>query len=213
MLRANANRALRAVQTPPTQAALIPHAAAIQSQELRDFHPHWKFFLLEGMLVLVLGLLAVAWPNVPTLGIEQLVGWLLIVGGFIGTASIIRKHHRPASWWLLPSSVILMALGVLLVRSPVQGVITLTIVMVVLFVIKGLATIFMALDFRPDPRNRLWSLCGGLVTLMFAYLMWQGWPNTANWVIGLYVGINLIYLGACLIFTAIASRGIDTEAR
>jgi uncharacterized membrane protein HdeD (DUF308 family) len=211
MLRANANRALRAAQAAPAQVARTTHLGAIQSQELRDFHPHWKFFLLEGMLVLVLGLLAVAWPNVPTLGIEQLVGWLGIVGGFIGTASIIRKHRRPASWWLLASSVIVMALGVLLVRSPVQGVITLTIVMVVLFVIKGLATIFIALDVRPYPRNRIWSLCGGLVTLMFAYLMWQGWPNTANWVIGLYVGINLIYLGTCLIFTAIAARGIGSR--
>jgi uncharacterized membrane protein HdeD (DUF308 family) len=96
--------------------------------------------------------------------------------------------------------------------APRRGVITLTIVMVVLFVIKGLATIFMALDFRPYLRNRIWSLCGGLVTLMFAYLMWLGWPNTAHWVIGLYVGINLIYLGTCLIFTAIAARGIDGDA-
>jgi uncharacterized membrane protein HdeD (DUF308 family) len=68
-------------------------------------------------------------------GIEQLLGVLCIVGGFIGTATFIRKQYRPASWWPLSSSVVAMALGVLLLRSPMQGALTLTIVMMVLFII------------------------------------------------------------------------------
>jgi uncharacterized membrane protein HdeD (DUF308 family) len=188
-------------------------ASALHNQELVDIHPHWKFFLLEGILVLALGLLAVAWPNITTEGIEQLVGWLFIVGGFIGTATIIRKQHRPASWWPLSSRVMAMAFGVLLVRSPTQGASTLTILMMVLFIIKGVVSIHAALKFHPYPRNWLWTLCGGLVTLGFAYLMWDGWPNSATWVIGLYVGINMIYLGTCLMFTAVAARGIANATR
>jgi uncharacterized membrane protein HdeD (DUF308 family) len=188
-------------------------ASAIESQELMDIHPHWKFFLLEGILVLALGLLAVAWPNISTVGIEQLVGWLFIVGGFAGTATIIRRPHRPASWWPLSSSVLAMALGVLLVRSPIPGAITLTIVMMVLFIIKGVVSIFAALRSHPYPRNCIWTLGGGVVTLVFAYVMWEGWPNTATWAIGFYVGINMIYLGTCLMFTAVAARGIHNATR
>jgi len=47
---------------------------------------------------------------------------------------------------------------------------------------------------------------------MLAYLIWEGWPNTATWVVGLYDGINMIFLGTSLIFTAVAARGIDSRA-
>jgi uncharacterized membrane protein HdeD (DUF308 family) len=195
-----------------TTASFTPDIAALRSRALINIHSHWKLFLLQGILMLLLGLLAVALPNISTLGIEQLVGWLFIVGGFIRTASIIRKHHLPAFWWSLSSSVIAMALGVLLVTRPMQGVITLAIVMTILFVIEGVAAIFVALEFRPYLRNWIWTLLGGLVTLMLAYLIWEGWPNTATWMIGLYVGINMIFLGTSLIFTAIAARGLDSAA-
>jgi uncharacterized membrane protein HdeD (DUF308 family) len=149
----------------------------------------------------------VAVPNISTLGIEQLVGWLFIVGGFIGTARIVRRPHLPESWWPLLSRVTAMALGVLLVRSPIQGAITLTVIMMVVFVIRGVVITFVALRSRPNPRNWSWSFCEGLVTLMFAYLMWQGWPDTASRVLGLCVGIYMIYLGTRLIFAVIAARG------
>ena len=105
-----------------------------------------------------------------------------------------------------------MALGVLLVRLPLQGVITLAIVLTTLFVIEGIAAIFVALEFRPFLRNWIWTLCGGFISLMLAYLIWAGWPNTATWVIGLYVGINMIFWGTSMIFTAIAARGIGNAA-
>jgi uncharacterized membrane protein HdeD (DUF308 family) len=163
--------------------------------------------------MLLLGLLAVALPNISTFEIEQLVGWLFILGGLIRTASLIRKHHLPAFWWSLSSSVIAMVLGVFLVRSPMQGVSTLAIVMTILFVIEGVTAVFVALEFRPYLRNWLWTLFGGVVTLMLAGLIWAGWPNTATWVIGLYVGINMIFLGTSLIFTAVAARGISDAPR
>ena len=149
-------------------------------------------------------------PHTSTVSIEQLVGWLLIAAGFIVSATIIRKHHLPSSWWPLSSSVIAMALGVLLVRSPIEGVIALTIVMVALFFIKGIASIVIALACRPNVDNWIWTLLGGLVTLMVAFLMSKSWPSTTAWGLGLYVGINMIYLGAWLILTVIAARGIDS---
>jgi uncharacterized membrane protein HdeD (DUF308 family) len=192
--------------------SLAQSIAAIRNQALMNIHAHWRLFLLEGILMLVLGLIAVALPNISTLGIEQLVGWLFIVGGFIRTAAIIRRHRLPAFWWSLASGVIAMALGVLLVRLPLQGVITLAIVLTTLFVIEGIAAIFVALEFRPFLRNWIWTLCGGFISLMLAYLIWAGWPNTATWVIGLYVGINMIFWGTSMIFTAIAARGIGNAA-
>lgn len=192
-----------------TPAFLTTDVAAMSGQELLDIHSQWKVLLLEGIIVLALGLLAVVAPSISSLVIEQLVAWLSIVGGFIATAAIIRKHQLPAAWRPLAISVIAMALGVLLVRSPMRGAITLTVVMTVLFVFKDGVTIFQALKSTSNPRKWLSGLFGGSVTLLFVYLIWDGWPNTATWVLGLYVGLNLIYVGTSLIFTVIAARGAN----
>jgi uncharacterized membrane protein HdeD (DUF308 family) len=193
-----------------TPTSVAPDVAALRSRTLRVIHSHWKLFLVQGIVMLLLGLLAVALPNVSTLEIEQLVGWLFIVGGLVRTASLIRKHHLPAFWWSLSSGVIAMLLGILLVRYPMRGVITLAIVMTTLFVVEGIAAIFIAFEFRSYLRNWIWTLFGGVVTLLLAVLIWQGWPSTATWVIGLYVGINMVFLGTSLIFTAVAARGISS---
>jgi len=196
-----------------TPASDTPDIAALRKRTLMSVHLHWKLFLLQGILMLLLGLLAVALPNISTLEIEQLVGWLFILGGLIRTAALIRKHHLPAFWWSLSSSVLAMIFGVFLIRRPLQGVITLAVVMTILFVIEGVAAIVGAFEFRRYMRNWFFTLFAGIVTLTLAGLIWEGWPNTASWVIGLYVGINMIFFGISLIFMAVAARGISNAAR
>ena len=188
--------------------AINPDVEAIRRRVLTTVHNHWKLFLSQGILMLILGMLAVALPNISTLEIELLVGWLLIVGGFFRAATIFGKRHMPGFWWSLLSAVLAVALGTILIARPLQGVITLTIVMTVFFVIEGVAAVLIALEYRRYLRNWSWTLLSGLINLVLAYLIWNGWPSTATWVIGLYVGINLIFLGVQLIMTANAARGL-----
>jgi len=154
----------------------------------------------------------VALPNISTLEIELLVGWLFIVGGFFRAATIFSKRHMPGFWWSLLSGVLAVVVGAILIARPLQGVVTLTIVMTLFFVIEGIAAVLIALEYRRYLRNWSWTLLSGLVNLGLAYLIWQGWPSTATWVIGLYVGINMIFLGVPLIMTAIAARSIGNTA-
>jgi len=192
--------------------AINPDVEAIRRRVLTTVHDHWKLFLFQGILMLILGMLAVALPNISTLEIELLVGWLLIVGGFFRAATIFGKRHMPGFWWSLLSAALAVALGTILIARPLQGVITLTIVMTVFFVIEGVAAVLIALEYRRYLRNWSWTLLSGLINLVLAYLIWNGWPSTATWVIGLYVGINLIFLGVQLIMTAIAARGLRSTA-
>ena len=188
-----------------------PDIEAIRRRVLTTIHGHWKLFLFQGVLMLVLGMLAIALPNLSTLEIELLVGWLFIVGGFFRAATIFRKPHMPGFWWSIFSSILAVVLGAILIARPLQGIVTLTIVITALFVIEGIAAIFVALDFRRYLHNWSWTLLSGLINLTLAYLIWRGWPNTANWVIGLYVGINMVFLGVPLIMTAFAARSIGNK--
>jgi uncharacterized membrane protein HdeD (DUF308 family) len=188
-----------------------PDLEAVRRRALAVIQAHWKLFLFQGILMLFLGMLAVALPNIFTLEIELLVGWLFIVGGFFRAAAIFSKRHMPGFWWSLLSAVLAVVLGAILIARPLQGVITLTIVMTALFVIEGVAAVFVALEYSRYLRNWSWTLFSGLVNLGLAFLIWQGWPGTAAWVIGLYVGVNMIFLGVPLIMTAIAARSIGTR--
>ena len=185
-----------------------PNFEAIRHQVLTTIHAHWKFFLVQGIIMVVLGMIAVAVPNISTLEIELLLGWLLIVGGFLRVVTIFRRRHMPGFWWSMLNGVLSMALGLVLIARPGTGVITLTFVMTVFFVVEGIAAIFIALDFRRHLNNWAWTLFSGIVNLGLAYLIWAGWPSTATWVIGLFVGINMIFFGVSLIMTAIAARNI-----
>jgi len=185
-----------------------PNIEELRQHILATIHAHWKLFLIQGVAMIVLGMLAVALPNISTLEIELLVGWLFILGGFLRVVTIYRKRHMPGFWWSLLSGVLAMALGVILIAGPMQGIVTLTAVLAAFFIIEEVAAIFIALDYRRHFPHWGWTLFSGIVSLGLAYLIVKGWPNTTAWIIGLYVGINMIFIGMSLIMTSIAARRI-----
>ena len=151
-------------------------------------HAHWKLFLVQGLVMMGLGLVAVALPHIATLTVEIFVGWLFFAGGLFRTLTVLRARQAPGFWWSLATAVLALVLGLVLIAQPAEGVLTLTMVLVVLFVVEGLAAILIALDVRRHLRNWGWTLMSGLVDLFLAYLIWRGWPATADWAIGLLVG-------------------------
>ncbi len=174
-------------------------------------HAHWKFFLVQGVAMMTLGLIAVALPQIASLTIEIVIGWLFFVGGLFRTLVVLKARQAPGFWWSLLTAVLALALGLILVTQPLAGVLTLTMVLMVVFLAEGIAAILIAIDFRHHLRNWGWTLFSGLVDFVLAYLIWQGWPTTADWAVGLLVGINMIMFGLSLAMTAIAARLIGHD--
>ena len=97
--------------------------------------------------------------------------------------------------------------GIILLARPVQGVLTLTIVVGAYFLAEGVATIMYALEHRRELLERWsWLLVAGIMDLLIAALIITGLPGSAEWAIGLLVGINLLFGGATLIGVALAAR-------
>ena len=167
---------------------------------------HWLAFLASGVVMVGLGVLAVILPNVSSLGVELVVGWLLLIGGFVRAVHLMTKGHPSGYWWSVLGAVAAIVLGACLIFMPLQGVITLAVVLAALFAIEGIAAIFGAFDVRRRGAQSVWLIVSGIINLGLAVLICLQWPSSAVWIVGLYAGINLIFIGIPLIATALAAR-------
>jgi uncharacterized membrane protein HdeD (DUF308 family) len=179
---------------------------SIRRQLALTIHAHWKLLLAQGIVMMVLGLLAVALPNIATLAVEIFVGWLLFVAGIFRAWSVWHSRQMPGFAWSMLTAVLAAVLGLILILQPLAGVLTLTMVLVAFFIIEGIASILAAVEHRQHLRSWGWVVFSGIVDLLLAYLIWQGWPSSANWAIGLLVGVNMLFLGLSLVMTALAAR-------
>jgi uncharacterized membrane protein HdeD (DUF308 family) len=184
----------------------LPGLDGIQSRLAAAIHAHWKLFLAEGIVMMVLGLLAIAVPEVATLAITIFIGWLFFIGGIFRTISVLQHRTMPGFVWSLLIAVLAILLGLILIARPIAGVLTLTIWLIVFFIVEGIAAIFLAIEHRRHLPSWGWVLLSGLVDLLLAYLIWDGWPSSAAWAIGLLVGINMVFVGLSLVMTALAAR-------
>ena len=168
---------------------------------------HWKLFLIEGIVLVILGLLAVAVPPLAGLAITILFGWLFMISGVAGLITTFAMRQAPGFLWSLLSGVLGILAGGLLLVQPALGLVTLTYVLIAFFVLEGVATIMFALDHRQMLSGR-WGfvLASGLVDLFLAAIILMGLPGTAAWALGIIVGINLVFGGASLIALAAAVR-------
>jgi uncharacterized membrane protein HdeD (DUF308 family) len=168
---------------------------------------HWKAFLFEGILLAVLGLAAIIVPPLASLAVAIFLGWMFLISGIGGLIVTFWARQMPGFWWSLISAAIAVLAGIVLLARPVQGILTLTIVVGAYFLAEGVATIMYALEHRKELSERWsWLLIGGLVDILIAFMIITGLPGSAEWAIGLLVGINLLFGGATLIGMALAAR-------
>jgi uncharacterized membrane protein HdeD (DUF308 family) len=193
--------------------SIQPDIEGIRRQMAATIHAHWKLVLTQGIVMMVLGFLAVAEPIVATFAIGIFVGWLFFVGGIFRALSVWRSRGMPGFAWSLLTALLAIVLGLILIARPLAGVLTLTMVLIAFFILEGVTAIVLAVQHRDHLRSWGWVLFSGIVDLLLAYLIWAGWPSSADWAIGLLVGINMIFLGLSLLMTALAARLMGDQAR
>src|SRR6201998_3099093 len=179
----------------------------LQSEMNAAVREHWKAFLIEGILLVVLGLAAIIIPPLASLAVTIFIGWLFLISGIAGLLLTFWARQMPGFWWSLISAVLGIAAGLILLAKPVQGTLTLTIVVGAYFLAEGVATIMYALEHRRELLQRWsWLLVAGLMDILIAFIIIAGLPGSAVWAIGLLVGINLLFGGASMIGIALAAR-------
>jgi uncharacterized membrane protein HdeD (DUF308 family) len=170
-------------------------------------HEHWGLFLAEGIILIILGIAAIALPPIATLAFTIIIGWVFLISGVVGLFTTFWARHVPGFWWSLISAIIGIAAGVVLLLWPITGTLSLTLVLIAFFVIEGIVSIMYAIEHRNQLTGRWgWMLVSGIIDLILAGIIFAGLPETAVWALGLLVGINMLFGGAALIAMALAAR-------
>jgi uncharacterized membrane protein HdeD (DUF308 family) len=179
-----------------------------QAAITNSLRAHWKFFLIEGIVLVILGLIAVCVPPLATVTVELLIGWLILLSGVLGLAMTFQTRGSPGFGWSLLSAVVGILVGVALLIWPLSGVFSLTLILTIFLTVEGIVSIMYALAHRRESSSQ-WQmmLISGIVDLILAGLILAGLPATAAWAIGLIVGINLFFGGVALIAMALQARG------
>jgi uncharacterized membrane protein HdeD (DUF308 family) len=178
-------------------------AAAVSA----TIHKHWVLFLVEGILLTVLGMLAILLPAVASLAATLIFGWILLLSGGMGLVTTVRARHAPGFGWSLLSALIGLVAGVLLLARPVLGTLSLTAVLIAFLMAEGVVSIFYAIEHRKGfSAGWGWMLASGLLDLVLAVILLAGLPGTAVWALGVLLGVNMIVGGAALISMALQAR-------
>ena len=170
---------------------------------------HWLLFLAQGIIMIVLGALAIIWPQISTLAIELYVGWMFLISGLIGLFTMFVASDATAFLWSLLTAALSLFVGVLLLWHPVEGAVSLTLVLISFFIAEGIFQIAAAMRYREAfPESWGWLLMSGFADLVLAAMLIWGGPSTTTWALGLIAGLSLITSGLAIVGVAAAARNM-----
>ena len=191
-----------------TPSGTMPSMSELQSRLSQAVREHWKLFLIEGIILVILGILAILVPPLATIAVTILIGWLFLISGVAGLITTFGARHAPGFWWSLLSALLGIAAGLVLLVWPLSGAISLTLLLIVFFIIEGVLSIMYAVEHKRELTGQwCWMLVSGIIDLILAAMIWGGLPSTAAWALGLLVGINMLFGGSAMIAMAMHARG------
>lgn len=171
----------------------------------------WGWMLVLGACLLVLGILAVIYSLAFTIASVLVFGWILVIAGIIGGVQAIRHRANGHLFLYVLNAVLSIVLGVMLLRSPVAGAVMLTLLLAMYFIVAAVFRIVAAFHMR-GVSGWGWMLFDGIITLILGILIWSQWPVSGLWVIGLFIGIDLIVVGWSQVMMALAVRTLPKAA-
>jgi uncharacterized membrane protein HdeD (DUF308 family) len=168
---------------------------------------YWPALLVEGIALMLIGVLALFIPPLITLGIATALGWLFIAGGIVALVVYSWGYAAPGYRSLLFYAALSTVAGVALVLRPLSGAISLTVILIVCFALGGVAKLFYPLGRSQYlSKYRGWIRASGVVDLVLAAFMFIGLPEIALWAPGLLLGANMVLGGAALVVVAVLER-------
>jgi uncharacterized membrane protein HdeD (DUF308 family) len=185
-------------------SAGFPYFASADTREMEMLRGKSLWAIALGSVLVALGVLALCYPAVTAVETTIVFGVLLVLGGIGQVAAAFWVRGWNGFFLYLLMGLIYLFYGVVLVEKPVINTEALAVVLAIFLVAGGLLRIVSALTHRFAGWG--WALLNGVVTLLLGLLIWRGWPGTGLWVIGVLVGVELVFCGWALVMLGVAVR-------
>jgi uncharacterized membrane protein HdeD (DUF308 family) len=173
-------------------------------RDIEGLRHNWGWFLALGVVLIILGMFALGSAVATTVVSMWLFGWFLIVSGIFEIVHAFWARKWGGFFLQLLLGILAVVVGDMVVENPLEVGITLTLVMAVFFVFGGVLRMVSA--FAMPFEGRGWLFFSGLIDLLMGILIWRQWPVSGLWVIGLFIGIDLIFHGWWLVMLALSVR-------
>jgi uncharacterized membrane protein HdeD (DUF308 family) len=168
--------------------------------------------ILWGVLLIGLGMLAIAAPMVAALAVNVLIAWLIVLAGVVHLIVAFHSREAGSMIWRFLVGLAYICFGAYLIARPVLGVASLTLVLASLFLVEGVFNIVLFFRVRPFLRSS-WILLDGIVTLLLGLMIYMQWPSSSGWAIGTLVGVSMIFSGVTRLMMSFAVRKATDAAR
>jgi uncharacterized membrane protein HdeD (DUF308 family) len=184
--------------------------ASLDPEVREGLQKSWRALMVVGVLTIFIGCVAILVPAVASVGTAIFIGWLFLFVGAILVAVAFSAHSIGSLVVRMIWAILTVVVGVWLIVEPSNGTLTLTLVLGIYFLFMGLTRTTIAFISRGQPNAGLLGL-NGVAGLLIGILILAKWPDSADWAIGLLVGIDLIFAGWTL--TSVALLGKDLTKR
>ncbi len=172
---------------------------------LENFRKNSK---IAGIIFLLLGAVGIFFPGIMSLATAIFVGWLLLFSGFLAAFHTYKTDKKDWLGWL--KAFIFLVTGGLIIINPLPGVAALGIIFAVYFLMDSFAS--FALAFEMKPLKGWWIvLINGILSIILAFIFLIGWPFSSLWLVGLFVGISLLFDGVVLLSLSHYAKKIEEE--
>lgn len=184
--------------------------ASLDPEVREGLSQSWKGLMAVGIIAIAIGCIAILVPAVAAVGTAIFIGWILLIVGAFMVAGAFTAHSVGTLLWRMLWAVLTVIVGLWLIIEPHNGTLTLTLVLGIYFIFMGLTRVTIAFVARGEP-NAGWLGLSGVAGLLVGILILVHLPSSADWAIGLLVGIDLIFAGWTL--TSVALLGKELAKR
>ena len=172
----------------------------LDEKTLDKFGP---YTLPIGILLIALGMAGIILPEMMSMGTAILVAWLLLVGGALWAVHTFKHNPAHVMDWFKPA--LLSVCGGLMLVYPASGVAAVGLLLAIYLVLDAYGSFALAQTIHPA-KGWGWMIANGILSFLMALLFLIGWPSTSLWLVGLYVGISLLFDGSALLAIGLALR-------
>jgi uncharacterized membrane protein HdeD (DUF308 family) len=194
---------------PGVLAPVAPIGRALLHQEFRHLRSYWFWFLALGILLVICGTIAVAVPPIATAAAIDVLAILFLIAGVAEIVSSFWVGKWSGLLVHLLVGILYIAAGFVITEKPFATLSFLTLFIAVWFIVTGAFRALAAMMIRFPQWG--WALLNGVVTLLLGIYIERHYPMSKLWVIGLLVGVELLFAGWTWIMLALAIRSIPAE--